>query len=219
MINYELTSETHGIAYLTAPYALLVEAFGNDGINPRDMYKSMCQWESNPDSVDAGLGWEVYDYKEGVCYWPKGEGGLEREEITVWHVQADAKGRAELIELLDAAVIRRLVLQETVKDQLEAAESFEEACRKANGETVEQDEISQLIDELGDGGAVVIGETDEDGFFVGGGLEVSLDGVRVGVGMQEEGLGDASVGISLADIRKAHALLGAYLALVDEGKS
>jgi hypothetical protein len=210
MINYKLTSETHGIAYLTAPYALLVEAFGNDGQQePRDEYKQMCQW-----SADRGgdTFWEVYDYKEGVCYYPKSEGGLEREEITVWHVQATEKGREALIELLDT-VVRRMAWDEMISDAKALPVGESEYLEVIETETAD---YAEEIAELGDGGAVVIGETDEDGFFVGGGLEVSLDGVRVGVGMQEEGLGDASVGISLADIRKAHALLGAYLAIVDQ---
>lgn len=203
------------VYYLTAPYALLVEAFGNDGtVSVRDAYKSEAQWDSRATSGDPF--WEVYDYKPGKSY--NGSDGLDLEQITTWNVQADEEGKLVLLAKLDAAV-RKLTVQEIVSDQLEAAESFDDACRKANGEGVEQDEISALIAELGDGGTIVIGETDKDGFYTTGGMKINLDTVRVVVsigGVQDEQSGDIAVPLSLDEVRKAHALLGAYLVTKDQ---
>lgn len=210
-MEYTLETGRFGVDMLFAPYALLVEAFGNDGINPRDTYKSMCQWESDPASVDAGLAWEVYDYKVGICYAPD---GLEREEITEWHVQSTEAGKDAVRALLDAAVARidaELTAARAIDDQ-------EKALSAVVGELVaDHADYADEVNELGDGGTVYVGEVDEDQFFVDGGLEISLAGVRLAIGNPQLDMGgEVSVGLSLAEIRKAHALLGAYLAIKDD---
>lgn len=103
-MEYTLEIGPHGVDTLTAPYALLVEAFGNDGVNPRDDYKSMCQWDNRAEGYSPDRSWEVYDYKVGVCY--DFEDGLRREQITTWHVQAGKTGLEVLRTMLDAAVAR-----------------------------------------------------------------------------------------------------------------
>lgn len=77
------------------------------------------------------------------------------------------------------------------------------------------DEIARL----GNGGTVRIGAEDEDGFWTGGGLEINLSyGVQAGCGVDHEEECDGP--LSDDDIRKAVALLTAYLAFKDEeGKS
>jgi hypothetical protein len=81
---------------LTAPHALLEAAFGNDGDNPRDDYKSMAQWDV---STPAGE-FEVYDYKIGKCY---DQDGLEREQITEWQVQGPDAALDHLVRMLAEA--------------------------------------------------------------------------------------------------------------------
>lgn len=81
---------------LTAPHALLEAALGNDGDNPRDDYKSMAQWDVSTPEGDV----EVYDYKIGKCYDPD---GLEREQITYWHVQGPDAALDVLVRLLTEA--------------------------------------------------------------------------------------------------------------------
>jgi hypothetical protein len=78
---------------LEAPHALLKEAFGNDGDNPRDDYKSMAQWDLSTPEGDV----EVYDYKVGKCY---DSNGLEREQITDWHVQGSSAAIEHMIRML-----------------------------------------------------------------------------------------------------------------------
>lgn len=77
------------------------------------------------------------------------------------------------------------------------------------------DEIARL----GNGGTVRIGDEGEFGFWTGGGLEINLSyGVQAGCGVDHEEECDGP--LSDDDIRKAVALLTAYLALKDEeGKS
>lgn len=72
-------------------------------------------------------------------------------------------------------------------------------------------EYTDEIAELGDGGAVVIGEVDAEGFYLDGALVVSLDGVRAGVGLDHGE--DISGKLSDDDVRKAVTLLTAYLEL------
>lgn len=81
------------VHHLTAPYALLVAAFGNDGDNLRDDYKSMAQWDLRTPDGDV----EVYDYKVGKCY---DSDGLEREQITEWHVQGPDAALDRLVRML-----------------------------------------------------------------------------------------------------------------------
>lgn len=86
----------HFVHTLTAPYELLKTAFGNDGDNSRDDYKSMAQWDVCTPTGDV----EVYDYKIGKCYDPD---GLEREQITHWHVQGPDVALDGLIRMLTEA--------------------------------------------------------------------------------------------------------------------
>lgn len=82
------------VHYLNAPYELLVKAFGNDGtIVPRDDYKSMAEWDVPTPHGEV----EVYDYKVGKCYNPR---GLERHEITRWHVQGTPEAIEHMLSLL-----------------------------------------------------------------------------------------------------------------------
>jgi hypothetical protein len=214
-MEYSIDGGRYGVSLLHAPYALLVEAFGNDGINPRDNYKSMCQW------TDDAAGWEVYDYKVGTCY---AQDGLVRADITEWHVQATESGAVVLRAQLDAAVAR---LNEAAL--LERGEALEELYREANGQGVADEyaakaaadapDYSDEIEQLGDGATLRIGAEDEDEFFTGAGLEISLaGGVRAGVAEFEYGehTGEVTMALSLDDVRKAHALLGAYLVMIDE---
>lgn len=98
MTNFRIHKGAYNVHYLSAPYSLLVKAFGNDGINPRDDYKQMCQWDiTAPNNTHA----EVYDYKVGKCYDPYA--GLERKQITDWHVQGDDDAIRYLVTLLDRA--------------------------------------------------------------------------------------------------------------------
>lgn len=207
------------VFHLHAPYALLVEAFGNDGtVEPRDDYKQMCQWSADRDS-DAF--WEVYDYKVGTCY--DREDGLAREQITEWHVQYGKTGRAIMIGLLDAAV-RRLALQEIVSDQLAAAESFEDACGRATGAEQSMEAEIRALDaikaRLNAGHSVNIGERDCDGFFVLGGVSVTMShGVRVAVGGLDEQSEEFSAPMSDIEAREIYQALGVYLDLLDERKA
>jgi hypothetical protein len=84
------------VSHLEAPHALLKAAFGNDGDNSRDDYKSMAQWDVE---TPAGA-FEVYDYKVGKCYDPD---GLEREQITDWHVQGPAEALEHMVRMLTEA--------------------------------------------------------------------------------------------------------------------
>jgi len=89
-MEYAFTRGRFNVHYLTAPYALLVKAFGNDGtVSPRDTYKVTAQWDSHPGTP----GWEVYDYKSG----------LQRHEVTEWHVQGTPEGIEAMLELLKEA--------------------------------------------------------------------------------------------------------------------
>lgn len=86
----------HFVHTLIAPYALLTEAFGNDGNNPRDNYKSMAQWDARTPEGDV----EVYDYKIGKCYDPD---GLELKDITRWNVQGPDVALDGLVRMLTEA--------------------------------------------------------------------------------------------------------------------
>lgn len=97
MTNFRIHKGAYNVHYLSAPYSLLVKAFGNDGINPRDDYKQMCQWDiTAPNNTHA----EVYDYKVGKCYDPS---GLERHEIRDWHVQGEPKAIEHMLALVERA--------------------------------------------------------------------------------------------------------------------
>lgn len=86
-----------GVHTLTAPYALLVEAFGDNGLTTlRDDYKSMAQWDLD---VPKGEDVEIYDYKVGKCYAPD---GADLKDITTWHVQGTENGIAHMLRLLRA---------------------------------------------------------------------------------------------------------------------
>jgi hypothetical protein len=94
--GYDYTEGPSNVNYLTAPYDLLVKAFGNDGDSPtRDDYKSEAEWIVATPRGDV----EIYDYKVGKCY--NGPDGLDRKEITDWHVQGDAGAIAHVLAMLD----------------------------------------------------------------------------------------------------------------------
>jgi hypothetical protein len=94
MSDYEFTRGRFNVHYLTAPYDLLVKAFGDDGtVVGRDEWKSMCQWDLD--------GAEVYDYKVGKCY---DSDGLEREQITEWHVQGSDEAIDQMLAAVEGAV-------------------------------------------------------------------------------------------------------------------
>jgi hypothetical protein len=95
-MQFTYTTSNHNVSYLTAPYALLVKAFNDDGTTaPRDDYKSMAQWDVKTPHGTV----EVYDYKVGKCYYDDpADGGLERHEITDWHVQGDDKAITYMID-------------------------------------------------------------------------------------------------------------------------
>jgi hypothetical protein len=93
MSDYTFVRGGPNVHYLRAPYGLLVKAFGDDGtVAGRDEYKCMCQWEFD--------GVEIYDYKVGKCYDPD---GLEREQITEWHVQGDNTDIQHMLDVLESA--------------------------------------------------------------------------------------------------------------------
>ena len=96
-MNYTFERGRFNVHYLTAPYTLLVQAFGNDGDNPRDTYKCMAQWDLTTPHGPV----EVYDYKVGTCY--EGESGLERHEITVWHVQGSDLAIDHMLGMINAS--------------------------------------------------------------------------------------------------------------------
>ena len=86
------------VNYLEAPYELLVKAFGDDGTtDPRDEDRQMAQWDVQTPHGEV----EVYDYKVGKCYDPD---GLERHEITEWHVQGDAEAIEDMLKMVRSAV-------------------------------------------------------------------------------------------------------------------
>lgn len=96
-MEYKFERSDFNVHILTAPYALLVKAFADDGLTaPRDDYKSMAQWDL------PGCGVEVYDYKVGTCYC--GDEGQHLVDITEWHVQGTELGIAVMQDLLDEAV-------------------------------------------------------------------------------------------------------------------
>ncbi len=97
-MEYSFKRGQFNVHYLTGSYELLVKAFGNDGtVSPRDEYKSMADWD-----VETPHGRvEVYDYRVGKCCY--GDDGLERHEITVWHVQGHDAGIDHMMGLLDEA--------------------------------------------------------------------------------------------------------------------
>lgn len=93
--TYEETSSN--VQHLTAPYELLVKVFGNDGsVSPRDAYKSMAEWDV---PTEAGVV-EIYDYKVGTCYDPRGE---RLEGITQWHVQGRPQAVSIVLHMLAEA--------------------------------------------------------------------------------------------------------------------
>lgn len=93
-MQYSYGDERFNANYLDAPYALLVKAFGNDGtVSPRDDYKCMATWYVPTPHGEV----EVYDYKVGKCY---DADGLERHEITHWHVQGEPEAIEHMLNLL-----------------------------------------------------------------------------------------------------------------------
>lgn len=64
------------IKYITAPYSLLVTAFGESRVG--DPYKTLAEWY-----ILSPFGWvEIYDYKSGHDH---------ASEIDYWHMQADTE--------------------------------------------------------------------------------------------------------------------------------
>jgi hypothetical protein len=93
--DFTYTQGSTNVNYLEAPYALLVQAFGDDGtVSPRDESKCMCTWdvETKHGAVD------VYDYKIGKSYDPD---GLDRAQITDWHVQGEPEAIREMLAMLE----------------------------------------------------------------------------------------------------------------------
>lgn len=87
-MEYSFNRGRFNVHYLTAPYELLVLAFGDDGTtSPRDEDKVTAQWD--------GGDWEVYDYRTGG----------PRESVTEWHVQGTDEGIGNLLATLEAAVM------------------------------------------------------------------------------------------------------------------
>lgn len=232
MIEYTFVDGPHNVFYLRAPYALLVEAFGNDGDGPRDTEKMRAWWGTG--HAQLGMWWEVYDYAADQ------EDGLALEQITEWHCQADANGRAYLEGLLEGAKVRanaglsRFIVQhppltQTPRRNEDAAEVA--AQQRVTDAVGVLGKYQALIDHrakvegylrrLRAGETVRIGAEDADGLWIDGGIEVVGEHcVRVGVGMQEDGLEEISVGLTgpesdLDAVREAHALLEAYLRLHD----
>jgi len=95
-VNYRFERGAYNVHYLHAPHDLLTRAFGNDGNNSRDDYKSMAQWIIPTSHGDV----EVYDYKVGKCYDPD---GLERHEITEWHIQGNDEAIKIVLDLMHKA--------------------------------------------------------------------------------------------------------------------
>lgn len=96
-MEFRFTEGRANVHRLTAPYDLLVQAFGNDGtVSPRDDYKCMAQWDVPTPHGEV----EVYDYKVGKCY---DADGLERHEITTWHVQGEQDAIGHMLSLLTEA--------------------------------------------------------------------------------------------------------------------
>lgn len=95
MSDYNFRLGIANVHYLTASHALLTRVFGNDGtVDPRDNYKSMCQWDVKTPHGTV----EVYDYKAGKCYDPVN--GLAREHITDWHIQGDPEAINAMLDML-----------------------------------------------------------------------------------------------------------------------
>lgn len=100
-MTVKYTPGRNNVSYIEAPYETLVAAFGNDGtVDPRDDYKCEAQWFVNVPLGEV----EVYDYKVGKAY--NGPEGLERHEITDWHVQGKPEAIAQVVALLNAADTR-----------------------------------------------------------------------------------------------------------------
>jgi hypothetical protein len=196
---YELLAGTHGIDQLTAPYTLLVEAFGNDGDNPRDDHKSMAQW------VDDAVGWEVYDYKVGKCY--EGPSGLARQDITNWHVQATATGFAELRDLLDAAVDRL---------NAKAVAQVAESIRTVDGDYSKRDDgPGSNIVTLRNGQNLVIAlDGDED--QRGNHIILPHAGPRAWVALAGDDGGVTHAFIEPANLRQLAKALNDYVRFLDE---
>jgi hypothetical protein len=77
------------------------------------------------------------------------------------------------------------------------------------------EDVAVLIETLRDGDVVRVGREDADGFFTHGGLEIDAVGVWAAV-ENPEGQGGELLGtLTLDEVRRAHTLLGAYLAMVD----
>lgn len=93
-MRHTFTFRGSGVHRLTAPYALLCKAFGNDGtVSTRDTSKSMAEW--NVDTPHGVV--EVYDWKQGGRYNPD----LKRDQITKWNVQGGADAIGYMLWLLD----------------------------------------------------------------------------------------------------------------------
>src|SRR5688500_11984138 len=95
-VNHWLDPVAYNVHYLHAPHALLIRTFGNDRKNSCWDYKSMAQWIIPTSHGDV----EVYDYKVGKCYDPD---GLERHEITEWHIQGNDEAIKIVLDLMHKA--------------------------------------------------------------------------------------------------------------------
>lgn len=96
MVTFDFKRGKH-VSYLTAPYSLLVEAFGHDGTSgATGDLKVAAMWELFLDDSHTDYV-EIYDYKINNLYDPD---GLPLEEITNWNVQGTDAGIEYLLTLL-----------------------------------------------------------------------------------------------------------------------
>ncbi len=77
--------------YVNADYATLVRVFGEPE-GSIDDYKSDCAW----DVCINGVVCTIYNYKDGRNYL--GSQGLDKENITEWHVGGRSKQSAKMVE-------------------------------------------------------------------------------------------------------------------------
>lgn len=94
---------------LTAPYSLLVERLGDDGLTaPRDEYKSKATWVVGSGDDYA----EVYDYRSN----------LKLPYITEWHVQGTEAGIERMLAILSAPAPRTFTVRVNPKLHIEIPE-------------------------------------------------------------------------------------------------
>lgn len=87
-MDYTFTLGESGVHQLTASYALLTRAFGDDGtVSRRDTDTSACRW--------------VIDTPHGVIEVYDNQSGLDRGRITKWSVQAGSDALGYLHWILD----------------------------------------------------------------------------------------------------------------------